>query len=55
MILKASMDTGACYGVKKCAEIVFTKGKLNKGEGFVVSRLTLFYVLVCIADLFRVT
>ena len=22
-IVKASMDTGACYGVKKCAEIVF--------------------------------
>ena len=22
MIVKASMDTGACYGVKKCAEIV---------------------------------
>ena len=23
MIVKASMDTGACYGVRKCAEIVF--------------------------------
>ena len=27
MIVKASMDTGACYGVKKCAWIVFRKGK----------------------------
>ena len=33
MIVKASMDTGACYGVKKCAEIVFRKGKMIKGEG----------------------
>ena len=32
MIVKASMDTGACYGVKKCAEIVFRKGKMIKGE-----------------------
>ena len=29
-ILKASMDTAACYGVKKCAEIVFRKGKMVK-------------------------
>ena len=28
IIVKASMDTGACYGVKKCAEIVFKKGKM---------------------------
>ena len=33
MIVKASMDTGACYGVKKCAEIVFRNGKMIKGEG----------------------
>ena len=33
MIVKSSMDTGACYGVKKCAEIVFRKGKMVKGEG----------------------
>ena len=33
MIVKASMDTGACYGVKKCVEIVFRKGKMIKGEG----------------------
>ena len=28
MIVKASMDTGACCEVKKCAEIVFRKGKI---------------------------
>ena len=33
MVVKASVDTGACYGVKKCAEIVFRKGKMIKGEG----------------------
>ena len=32
-IVKASIDTGACYGVKKCAEIIFRKGKMVKGEG----------------------
>ena len=35
-IVKVSMDTGACYGVKKCAEIVFRKGKMVKGEGLPV-------------------
>ena len=35
-IVKASMDTGACYGVKKCAEIVFRKGKMVKGQGLPV-------------------
>ena len=30
------MDTGACYEVKKCAEIVFRKGKTIKGEGLPV-------------------
>ena len=35
-IVKASMDTGACYGVKMCAEIVFKKGKMIKGEGLTV-------------------
>ena len=30
------MDTGACYGVKRCAEIVFKKGKMIKGEGLTV-------------------
>ena len=32
-IVQASLDTGACHGVKKCAEIVFTRGKMIKGEG----------------------
>ena len=36
MIVKVSMDTGACYGVKKCAEIVFRKGKMINGEGLTV-------------------
>ena len=35
-IVEASMDIGACYGVKKCAEIVFRKGKMVKGEGLSV-------------------
>ena len=35
-IVKASIDTGACYGVKKCTEIVFKKGKMIKGEGLTV-------------------
>ena len=35
-IVKASMDTRTCYGVKKCAEIVFRKGKMVKGEGLPV-------------------
>ena len=32
LIIKASMDTGAVYGVKKCAEIVLKNGKIIKGE-----------------------
>ena len=36
IIVKASMDTGACYGVKKCVEIVFKKGKMVKGTGLAV-------------------
>ena len=31
--MQSSLDTGACYGVKKCAEIVFKRGKMIKGEG----------------------
>ena len=34
--LQASLDTGACYGVSKCAEIVFERGKMVKGEGLQV-------------------
>ena len=36
MIMNASMDIAACYGVKKCAEIVFRKRKMIKGEGLVL-------------------
>ena len=36
MIVQASHDTGACYGVSKCAEIVFERGKMVKGEGLQV-------------------
>ena len=31
-IVKASLDTGACYGVKKCAEIVFKRGRMIRAE-----------------------
>ena len=34
--VKASMDTGACHGVKECEEIVFKKGKMVKGIGLAV-------------------
>jgi len=36
MIVKASSDTGAVYGVKKCAEVVYKRGKMVKGEGLQV-------------------
>ena len=36
MIVKASMDTGACYRVKKSAETVFRKSKIIKGDGLAV-------------------
>ena len=36
MIVQASHDTGACHGVSKCAEIVFERGKMIKGEGLPV-------------------
>ena len=36
IIIKASMDTGACCGVKKCVEIVFKKGEMVKGIGLAV-------------------
>ena len=36
MIVKVSMDTGACYGVKKCAEVISKNGKMVKGEGLAV-------------------
>ena len=34
--VQASHDTGACYGVSKCAEIVFEHGKMVRGEGLTV-------------------
>ena len=36
VIVQASLDTGVCYGVSKCAEIVFERGKIVKGEGLQV-------------------
>ena len=36
LIVKASMDTGACYGVKKCAEVIFKNGKMVKGGALAV-------------------
>ena len=36
IIVKASDDTGAMYQVKKCAEIVFRRGKMTKGEGLTI-------------------
>ena len=36
VIVQASHDTGACYGVSKCAEIIFEHGKMVKGEGLQV-------------------
>ena len=32
-ITKASQDIGAAYGVKKCAEAVFERGRMVKGKG----------------------
>ena len=34
--VQASQDTGACYGVLKCAEIMFEHGKMMRGEGLQV-------------------
>jgi len=36
VIVQASYDTGACYGVSKCADIVFDHGNMVKGEGLPV-------------------
>ena len=33
VIVQESLDTGACYGVSKCAEIVFKHGKMVKSKG----------------------
>ena len=34
--VQASNDTGACYGVLKCAEIIFERGQMVKWEGLEV-------------------
>ena len=36
MIVQASNDAGECYGVAKCAEVVFKRRKMVKGEGLQV-------------------
>ena len=36
MIVQASNDTGACYGVAKCAEVIFGRGKIVKDESLQV-------------------
>ena len=36
MIVQARNNTGTYYGVAKCAEIVFQRGKIVKGEGLQV-------------------
>ena len=36
MIVHESNDTGACYGVAKCAEVVFERRKMVRGEGLQV-------------------
>ena len=32
ILVQASNDTGACYGISKCAEIVFKHGKMVKSD-----------------------
>ena len=36
IIVQTSHDTGACFRVRKCAEIVFEHGKMVRGEGLQV-------------------
>ena len=36
MIVQTNNDTGACYGVAKCAEIIFERGKVVICEGLEV-------------------
>ena len=35
-IVQASHNTGVCYGVSKCAEVIFEHGKMVRGEGLQV-------------------
>ena len=36
IIVQASHDTGPCYGVSKCAEIIYQNGKMVRAEGLQV-------------------
>ena len=36
IIVQASHDTGVCYGVSKCGEIIFEHGKMVRGKGLQV-------------------
>ena len=36
IIVQANHDTGACYGVSKCVEIIIEHDKLVRGEGLQV-------------------
>ena len=36
IIVQASHNTGACYGVSKCAEIIYQNGKMVRREGLQV-------------------
>ena len=36
VLVQTSHDTGTCYGVAKCAEIAFERGKMRRGEGLEV-------------------
>ena len=43
MIMKASMDTGACSDVKIYAGIIFRKGKMIKGEAILEDKMNELY------------
>ena len=36
VIIQVSHDAGACYGLLKCSEMVFKRGKMLRGEGLEV-------------------
>ena len=36
IIVQTSHDNGSCYGVSRCAEIIFKHGKMVRGEGLQV-------------------
>ena len=41
-IVKASTGVGAAYGVSKCAEVLFERGVMKKGEGLDVLEERMF-------------